>query len=141
MKIRLAAHQNRLLSSLSIFSLFLLFGFTAVSLFAPIIKSSASESFTSKISTEINPVVAITSPEELSLELLPTPAGTFTSGSVDVDVSTNAFKGYELYLSAKDADTFMKSELNPSDTTNRISSSFTGSVTSSTMAKMLGAIL
>ena len=135
MKIRLAAHQNRLLSSLSIFSLFLLFGFTAVSLFAPIIKSNASESFTSKISTEINPVVAITSPEELSLELLPTPAGTFTSGSVDVDVSTNAFKGYELYLSAKDTDTFMKSELNPSDTTNRISSSFTGSVTSSTMAK------
>ena len=135
MKIRLAAHQNRLLSSLSIFSLFLLFGFTAVSLFAPIIKSNASESFTSKISTEINPVVAITSPEELSLELLPTPAGAFTSGSVDVDVSTNAFKGYELYLSAKDTDTFMKSELNPSDTTNRISSSFTGSVTSSTMAK------
>ena len=135
MKIRLAAHQNRLLSSLSIFSLFLLFGFTAVSLFAPIIKSNASESFTSKISTEINPVIAITSPEELSLELLPTPAGTFTSGSVDVDVSTNAFKGYELYLSAKDTDTFMKSELNPSDTTNRISSSFTGSVTSSTMAK------
>ena len=135
MKIRLAAHQNRLLSSLSIFSLFLLFGFTAVSLFAPIIKSNASESFTSKISTEINPVIAITSPEELSLELLPTPAGIFTSGSVDVDVSTNAFKGYELYLSAKDTDTFMKSELNPSDTTNRISSSFTGSVTSSTMAK------
>ena len=135
MKIRLAAHQNRLLSSLSIFSLFLLFGFTAVSLFAPIIKSNASESFTSKISTEINPVIAITSPEELSLELLPTPAGTFTSGSVDVDVSTNAFKGYELYLSAKDTDTFMKSELNPSDTTNRISSSFTGSVTGSTMAK------
>ena len=135
MKIRLAAHQNRLLSSLSIFSLFLLFGFIAVSLFAPIIKSNASESFTSKISTEINPVIAITSPEELSLELLPTPAGAFTSGSVDVDVSTNAFKGYELYLSAKDTDTFMKSELNPSDTTNRISSSFTGSVTSSTMAK------
>ena len=124
-----------ILSTSSIFSLFLLFGFTAVSLFAPIIKSNASESFTSKISTEINPVIAITSPEELSLELLPTPAGTFTSGSVDVDVSTNAFKGYELYLSAKDTDTFMKSELNPSDTTNRISSSFTGSVTSNTMAK------
>ena len=124
-----------ILSTSSIFSLFLLFGFTAISLFAPIIKSNASESFTSKISTEINPVIAITSPEELSLELLPTPAGTFTSGSVDVDVSTNAFKGYELYLSAKDTDTFMKSELNPSDTTNRISSSFTGSVTSSTMAK------
>ena len=124
-----------ILSASSIFSLFLLFGFTAISLFAPIIKSNASESFTSKISTEINPVIAITSPEELSLELLPTPAGTFTSGSVDVDVSTNAFKGYELYLSAKDTDTFMKSELNPSDTTNRISSSFTGSVTSSTMAK------
>ena len=124
-----------ILSTSSIFSLFLLFGFTAVSLFAPIIKSNASESFTSKISTEINPVIAITSPEELSLELLPTPAGAFTSGSVDVDVSTNAFKGYELYLSAKDTDTFMKSELNPSDTTNRISSSFTGSVTSSTMAK------
>ena len=124
-----------ILSTSSIFSLFLLFGFTAVSLFAPIIKSNASESFTSKISTEINPVIAITSPEELSLELLPTPAGTFTSGSIDVDVSTNAFKGYELYLSAKDTDTFMKSELNPSDTTNRISSSFTGSVTSSTMAK------
>ena len=124
-----------ILSASSIFSLFLLFGFTAVSFFAPIIKSNASESFTSKISTEINPVIAITSPEELSLELLPTPAGTFTSGSVDVDVSTNAFKGYELYLSAKDTDTFMKSELNPSDTTNRISSSFTGSVTGSTMAK------
>ena len=124
-----------ILSASSIFSLFLLFGFTAISLFAPIIKSNASESFTSKISTEINPVIAITSPEELSLELLPTPAGTFTSGSVDVDVSTNAFKGYELYLSAKDTDTFMKSELNPSDTTNRISSNFTGSVTSSTMAK------
>ena len=124
-----------ILSASSIFSLFLLFGFTAVSLFAPIIKSNASESFTSKISTEINPVIALTSPEELSLELLPTPAGTFTSGSVDVDVSTNAFKGYELYLSAKDTDTFMKSELNPSDTTNRISSSFTGFVTSNTMAK------
>ena len=122
----------KIFSSLSIFSLFLLFGFTIFSLAAPIIKSNATETKIN-ISTELTPVIAISSPEELSLEILPTVAGAFTSKSLDINVSTNALKGYELYLSSKDETTDMKPELNPTDTINKISSTFTGSKTSSTM--------
>ena len=122
----------KIFSSLSIFSLFLLFGFTIFSLASPIIKSNATETKIN-ISTELTPVIAISSPEELSLEILPTVAGAFTSKSLDINVSTNALKGYELYLSSKDEITDMKPELNPTDTVNKISSTFTGSKTSSTM--------
>jgi len=122
----------KIFSSLSIFSLFLLLGFTIFSLASPIIKSNATETKIN-ISTELTPVIAISSPEELSLEVLPTVAGAFTSKSLDINVSTNALKGYELYLSSKDETTDMKPELNPTDTVNKISSTFTGPKTSSTM--------
>ena len=122
----------KIFSSLSIFSLFLLFGFTIFSLATPIIKSNATETKVN-ISTELTPVIAISSPEELNLEILPTVTGAFTSKSLDINVSTNALKGYELYLSSKDETTDMKPELNPTDTVNKISSTFTGPKTSSTM--------
>ena len=122
----------KIFSSLSIFSLFLLLGFTIFSLASPIIKSNATETKVN-ISTELTPVIAISSPEELNLEVLPTVSGAFTSKSLDINVSTNALKGYELYLSSKDETTDMKPELNPTDTVNKISSTFTGPKTSSTM--------
>ena len=132
MDLKQRSTNQKLLASLFVFITALIFGFTIFSLAAPIIKSNASETKVN-ISTELTPVIAISSPEELSLEVLPTVAGAFTSKSLDINVSTNALKGYELYLSSKDETTDMKPELNPTDTVNKISSTFTGSKTSSTM--------
>ena len=132
MDLKQRSTNQKLLAGIFVFIPSLLFGFTLLSLFAPIIKSNATETKIN-ISTELTPVIAISSPEELSLEVLPTVAGAFTSKSLDINVSTNALKGYELYLSSKDETTDMKPELNPTDTINKISSTFTGSKTSSTM--------
>ena len=121
------------LRNLAIFSASLIFGFAILSLLAPIIVSNASDSVT-QFSLEIKPVLALAAPPELDFgNITPTNAGTFTSKSVDALVATNATKGYELYFSSKDEATDM---LNTNTAiSDKITSSFTGTVTNTTMGK------
>ena len=121
------------LRNLAIFSTSLIFGFAILSLLAPIIVSNASDSVT-QFSLEVKPVLALAAPPELDFgNITPTNAGTFTSKSVDAQVATNATKGYELYFSSKDEATDM---LNANTAiSDKITSSFTGTVTNTTMGK------
>ena len=121
------------LRNLAIFSTSLIFGFAVLSMFAPIIISNASDSVT-QFSLEVKPVLALAAPPELDFgNITPTNAGTFTSKSVDALVATNAIKGYELYFSSKDEATDM---LNTNTAiSDKITSSFTGTVTNTTMGK------
>ena len=120
-------------NTLLIFPAFLLFSFIIFSLFAPIISSNAADS-TTKFEVEIKPVLALAAPPELDFgNITPTNAGAFTSKSVDALVATNATKGYELYFSSKDEATDM---LNTNTAiSDKITSSFTGTVTNTTMGK------
>ena len=114
-----------------IFSLFLIFGFTILSIFAPIFGSNATNNSTQELAAEINPVVSLSAPTELSFNINPTAAGVFDSKELTVNISTNAIKGYELYFSSEDEQTNMK-HTTPS-ITQSISSTFTGSLTSNNM--------
>ena len=130
-------HQNRSIISFrtatnfSIFSLFLIFGFTILSIFAPIFGSNATNNSTQELAAEINPVVSLSAPTELSFNINPTAAGVFDSKELKVNISTNAIKGYELYFSSEDEQTNMK-HTTPS-ITQSISSTFAGSLTSNNM--------
>jgi len=130
-------HQNRfnisfrLTTNFSIFSLFLIFGFTILSIFAPIFGSNATNNSTQELAAEINPVISLSAPTELSFNINPTAAGVFDSKELTVNISTNAIKGYELYFSSEDEQTNMK-HTTPS-ITQSISSTFTGSLTSTNM--------
>ena len=130
-------HQNRSIISFrtatnfSIFSLFLIFGFTILSIFAPIFGSNATNSSTQELAAEVNPVISLSAPTELSFNINPTAAGVFDSKELKVNISTNAIKGYELYFSSEDEQTNMK-HTTPS-ITQSISSTFTGSLTSTNM--------
>ena len=130
-------HQNRfnisfrLTTNFSIFSLFLIFGFAILSIFAPIFGSNASNNSTQELAAEVNPVISLSAPTELSFNINPTAAGVFDSKELKVNISTNAIKGYELYFSSEDEQTSMK-HTTPS-ITQSISSTFTGSLTSNNM--------
>ena len=130
-------HQNRSIISFrtatnfSIFSLFLIFGFTILSIFAPIFGSNATNNSTQELAAEVNPVISLSAPTELSFNINPTAAGVFDSKELTVNISTNAIKGYELYFSSEDEQTNMK-HTTPS-ITQSISSTFTGSITSNNM--------
>ena len=130
-------HQNRfnisfrLTTNFSIFSLFLIFGFTILSIFAPIFGSNATNNSTQELAAEVNPVISLSAPTELSFNINPTATGVFDSKELTVNISTNAIKGYELYFSSEDEQTNMK-HTTPS-ITQSISSTFTGSLTSNNM--------
>ena len=121
----------RTATNFSIFSLFLIFGFTILSIFAPIFGSNATNSSTQELAAEVNPVISLSAPTELSFNINPTAAGVFDSKELKVNISTNAIKGYELYFSSEDEQTNMK-HTTPS-ITQSISSTFTGSITSNNM--------
>ena len=132
MNIKQGIINKRIITNASIFSLFLLFGFTLLSLFAPILGSNASNQSTQELSANISPVISLSAPEDLNFTLTPTSTGTFDSKELKVNVSTNAIKGYELYFSSEDEATDMKHT--SSSISNKISSNFTGSLTSTSMA-------
>ena len=121
----------RTATNFSIFSLFLIFGFTILSIFAPIFGSNATNNSTQELAAEVNPVISLSAPTELSFNINPTAAGVFDSKELKVNISTNAIKGYELYFSSEDEQTNMK-HTTPS-ITQSISSTFTGSITSNNM--------
>ena len=132
MKIKEFITNHSFIKSGVIFSSALLFGFTLLSLFAPILGSNASNQSTQELYANINPVISLSAPEDLNFTLTPTSTGAFDSKELKVNVSTNAIKGYELYFSSEDEATDMKHA--SSSISNKISSNFTGSLTSTSMA-------
>ena len=131
MKIKEIIINHKFAKSGIIFSAALLFSFTLLSLFAPILGSNASNQSTQELSANINPVISLSAPEDLNFTITPTSTGTFDSKELKVNVSTNAIKGYELYFSSEDEATDMKHA--SSSISNKISSNFTGSLTSTSM--------
>ena len=104
--------DNRLKNYSAAFAFFLMFSFGVVLLLAPIIGSHAD---TVNIGAEVNEVISIsTSDDDVQLSLVPSGAGSTTSGSVDVSVSTNSAYGYELYFSSVDENTAMTSDISES---------------------------
>lgn len=96
--------------------------------------AEATTTSKTRIDLESKPVIAIAGPEELDFgKLTPTLEGVFKASALDVLISTNAVKGYELYLSSKDDTTHMKQELYPTDETSIITSTFTDTKTPETM--------
>ena len=96
--------------------------------------AEATTTSNTRIDLESKPVIAIAGPEELDFgKLTPTLEGVFKTSALDVLISTNAVKGYELYFSSKDDTTHMKQELYPADETSIIASTFTDPKTPETM--------
>ena len=116
---------------IGIFSASLLTAVSAVYIYSPVIGSPADESITSKVSATISPVASVTlDTSNVSFVFTPTASGIFDSKPVIATVATNSTGGYELYFSAVDDDTDMKSLV----TESVIASDFSGTVTSSSMA-------
>jgi uncharacterized protein (TIGR02145 family) len=122
------------MNKVGIFASSLLVSATAVYIWSPIIGSNADDSFQMGVDATINPVASISlDAEDLSFSITPTSDGVFDSKSVAVTANTNSTGGYELYFSSIDDNTDMTHA--DSNISNVIASDFSGTVTSSTMAK------
>ena len=103
--------------------------FTAL-LFPKIPESVSAEEVTTIANLNVDSVVAITVPSEVTMAIDPTSGGTFQQTTADLAISTNNSTGYDLYLSAADDDNVLRNE-NPS-VQNTINPTTNG-VTSTTM--------
>jgi len=123
-------------SKLGVFSAFLLVAATAAYIYSPVIKSDATEtSESSKVSVSVGEVISLnldTDNLELSVAT-PSAEGVFTKGTINATTTTNSTGGYELYFSSEDNETNMVHE--NTEISSVIASDFSGTVTSSTMAK------
>jgi hypothetical protein len=72
---------------------------------APIAASAATDSDNTTINASIQPVISISTSGTVNLSVTPTTAGTMTSASDTVDVTTNNATGYVLTLSDSNTDT------------------------------------
>ena len=121
--------KNSTLQKIAIFSSALFVGASAIYVYSPIIGSHAAESKDTEVNLTVNSSLALrTSANELNLEAN---VGSFVSGTVDVDVTTNSQYGYTLTLEDSDDDASMV-HTNAS-ISDAVSSLYTGAKTSSTM--------
>ena len=119
---------------IGIFAGSLLVTASAVYFYSPVFKSNADDSDESRVKVTINPVASLAlDTNNLNFSVIPTDAGTFASQAITATVSTNSTAGYELYFSAEDNSTDMTHS--DSNVSSVIASDFSGTVTSSTMAK------
>lgn len=103
----------------------------AFNLFAPIITTHASEVIDTELSATVHTVASINlSQEELVFSIAPTEEGVFASNSVTATVNTNSSAGYELYMTSYGDSTSLTNRAS----TGAITSDFTGTKTSETMA-------
>jgi uncharacterized protein (TIGR02145 family) len=99
--------------------------------YSPVLKTSAVGSY-ADVDVSVRSVISLTTDvSSVSFDITPTSAGVFDSKPVVATVTTNSSTGYELYFSSIDNETDMTSE----DSNETIKSDFSGTVTSSTMAK------
>ncbi len=107
--------KRNLLNEAGIFAGSLTVAAIAVYFYSPVIGSHAD---TTTIGAEVNAMIALTTPENLRLEVTPSAAGATASDSITATVNTNSSYGYELYFSATDTDTSMTSETSSSTITS-----------------------
>ena len=107
--------KRNLLNGAGIFAGSLTVAAVAVYFYSPVIGSHAD---TTTIGAEVNAMIALTTPENLRLEVTPSAAGATASDSITATVNTNSTYGYELYFSATDTDTSMTSETSSSTITS-----------------------
>ena len=128
---RVIGKKQRFVVASAIFGSFLLFGFVSALFFAPIIKTNADSNANTKVKATVSPVVSLAlDTNTMEFNITPTAAGAFNSQAVVATVNTNSTGGYELFFSSEDNTTTMTSLTSEST----ISSDFSGTVTSSTMA-------
>ncbi|MBP5674878.1 hypothetical protein J6W91_00940 [Candidatus Saccharibacteria bacterium] len=121
------------ITKLGIFASSLLVSATIAYVYSPVVKTNAKS--TREVMTEIvvSPVVSITlSPNNLNLHVTPTNDGAFQSEPLTALVNTNSNGGYELYFSSEDEATDMTNI--DTSITDKITSNFSGTVTSTTMS-------
>ena len=124
----------RALSTLGVFGAFAIVGFLAMYFYSPVIKTHADsdeDSDTTHVSVQVNPVVSITVPSTLDIDITPNAAGYFGENDMDVIVNTNSNAGYTLYMSSEDEST----DMTHTTASTKITSNFSGTVTSDTMEK------
>ena len=115
-------------SKVGIFSLSLLAAATITYIYSPVLGTHANESAEESVYLDVAGVVGIrTNVSELDLTAS---SGSFVSGTVNVDVTSNSFYGYTLSLEDADNNTNLASTA----VSDVVSSSFSGSKTSSAMA-------
>ena len=109
-------------------------GLLTALLFPEIPALVSAEEVTTIANLNVDSVVAITVPSEVTMAIDPTSGGTFQQTTADLAISTNNPTGYDLYLSAADGDNILRNE-NPSvqNTINTINPTTNG-VTSTTMS-------
>ena len=82
---------------------FLLLGALVFALFSPVVKTNAANYDTIQVTTTVNPVLSVASPNTISLSnstVNPNANGVFVSNSGTVTVTTNSTNGYKLYISS-----------------------------------------
>ena len=127
-KTRIRENHLDIFSKLGIFSLSLLAVTAAVYLYSPVIGTHAAETAGTNVSLNVGDIIGIrANVDELDLTAS---VGTFVTGTVNVDVTSNSQYGYTLSLEDVDNNT----DLVSTEVSNVVSSGFSGSKTSSTMA-------
>ena len=71
----------------------------------PSVTKANAEGTNTEVILTVKPYISITATESLDLEIVPTVAGTFTSGDIAVNINTNDAAGYSLYLSSSSEET------------------------------------
>ena len=84
-------------------------------LFPSLPDSVSAEEANTKVSLTVNPVIGIALDEAVTVEVLPTADGTFSSNKANLSVTTNNETGYSLYLATTNGENTLTSN-NPSTT-------------------------
>ncbi len=123
-------NKTNRIATLAIFSSSLFVAASAAMLFAPVIRTNATEESVD-VTVNVNPIISLSLDKSaLDFNITPTSAGVFDSGSIVATVDTNSTGGYELYFSSEDSGTALTSLVSEST----IASDFSSAVTSTTMS-------
>lgn len=87
----------------------------AAMLFPALPDSVSAEEANTKVSLTVNPAIGIALDEAVTVEVLPTAEGTFSSNKANLSVTTNNETGYSLYLATTNGENTLTSN-NPSTT-------------------------
>ncbi len=133
---RCVHRESRLgtINKLGFFASSVIVAASAAYIYSPANKTYADSTATTRVSVDINRVIALTlDTDDLVLNVpAPTASGVFVQDSINANVTTNSLYGYELYFSTDSNSADMTHEDVSID--DVIRSDFDGAITSSTMA-------
>ena len=82
-------------------------------IFPTLPQSAQAEEATSTVKLTVNPVISISLQNALTVDILPTQDGTFSSNTATLSISTNNETGYSLYMATSNGENTLTSQ-NPS---------------------------